>query len=101
MIIDITDPQEFDALMVRVNARRVAVIQQALGKPLPPGVARVLAGDTREQLRADNKAFREWARTRGIETMVRCNDSYSIGDGELLPYAEHPAIARQATERQG
>ena len=88
MTIDITNPQEFDALMVRVNARRVAVIQQALGEPLPPGVARVLTGDTREQQRADNVAYCEWAQARGIETMVRYEGAYTIRNGEPPPYVE-------------
>ena len=93
MTIDITNPKEFDALMVRVNARRVAVIQQALGEPLPPGVARVLTGDTREQQRADNAAYCEWARASGIETMVRREGFYSIWDGEPLSYVEQGGSA--------
>ena len=101
MAIDITNPKEFDALMVRVHARRVASVNAMLKKPMPPGIAAALAGDTAELMRADNLAYLAWCEARGIECMVCGNGEYSEWLGEPLPYAEHPSIAWRAAERRG
>ena len=101
MVIDIANPQELDALMVRVHARRVASINAMLKKPMPPGIAAALAGDTTELMRADNLAYFAWCKARGVECLICGNGEYSEWLGEPLLYAEHPDIARQAAERRG
>ncbi len=35
--VDIADPVELNELMLRVQARRVAVIHEVAGLPIPPG----------------------------------------------------------------
>ncbi len=101
MAFDITNPQELDALMVRVHARRVAAVNAMLKKPMPPGVATALAGDTVELMRADNAAYLAWCEARGVECLICGNGEYSEWLGEPLPYAEYPGIAREAAERRG
>jgi hypothetical protein len=66
-MIDITDPTQLDALMVRVQARRVAQCYQGAGRNVPPLAARILADDTEEQLERDAAAFAAWCATRGVE----------------------------------
>ncbi len=100
MAIDIANPQELDALMVRVHSRRVAAVNAALKKPMPPGIAAALARDTVELMRADNAAYLAWCEARGVECLICGNGEYSEWLGEPLPYAEHPSIARQAAERR-
>ncbi len=101
MAIDITNPQELDALMVRVHSRRVASVNAMLKKPMPPGIAAALAGDTVELMRADNAAYLAWCEARGVECLICGNGEYSEWFGEPLSYAEHPSIARQAVVRLG
>ncbi len=101
MAIDIANPRELDALMVRVHARRVAAVNAMLKKPMPPGIATALAGDTVELMHADNAAYLAWCEARGVECLICGNGEYSEWLGEPLPYAEHPDIAREAAERRG
>jgi hypothetical protein len=66
-VIDITDPAQLDALMVRVQARRVAQCYQGAGRNVPPQAAGILADDTEEQLERDAAAFAAWCSARGVE----------------------------------
>ena len=77
----------------------VSVLNPALKKPMPPGVAAALAGDTVELMHADNLAYLAWCEARGVECLVCGNGEYSEWGGEPLPYAEHPDIVRQAAAR--
>ena len=64
---DLSDPSEFEALMVRVQARRVAQAYQGAGREIPPKAAAVLAGDTEEALERDSEAFAAWCAAHGVE----------------------------------
>jgi hypothetical protein len=65
-MIDITDPTQLDALMVRVQARRVAQCYQGAGRNIPPLAERILADDTEERVELDAVAYAEWcAASRG------------------------------------
>jgi hypothetical protein len=66
-LIDITDPTELEALMVRVQARRVAQCYQGAGRTVPPLAERVLADDSEEQIEQDAIAYAEWCAARGVE----------------------------------
>jgi hypothetical protein len=66
-LIDITDPAQLDALMVRVQARRVAQCYLGAGRNVPPLAAGILDGDTEEQTERDNAAFAAWCAARGVE----------------------------------
>jgi hypothetical protein len=81
-LTDITDPAQLDALMVRVQARRVAQCYQGAGRNAPPLAARILADDTQEQLEQDAAAFASWCAARGVEC-VRV-----LGVSEFAPVAE-------------
>ena len=83
----------------RFHSRRVASINAALDKPMPPGIAVALTGDTVELMRADNAAYLAWCKARGVECMICGNGQYSEWLGEPLLYAEHPSIARQAARK--
>jgi len=61
---------EFEALMIRVQARRVAQAYQGAGKIVPPGAAAVLEGDTEGAVERDAEAFSEWCRMRGVECIA-------------------------------
>ena len=66
-MIDISDPAQFEALMVRVQARRVAQCYAGAGRTIPPGAAAILADDTAEALDRDSEAFKAWCAARGVE----------------------------------
>ena len=66
-MIDITDPAQLDALMVRVQARRVAQCYQGAGRNIPPLAERILADDTEEKVELDAVAYAEWCAARGVE----------------------------------
>lgn len=61
---------DFESLMLRVQARRVAVSAQMAERPIPDGAARILAGDTIAQINADNAAFKEWCKAHGVECVA-------------------------------
>ena len=67
---DLSDPTHFEALMVRVQARRVAQAYQGAGKVVPPGAAGILEGDTEEAVERDAEAFSGWCRMRGVECIA-------------------------------
>jgi hypothetical protein len=67
-MIDINDPAQFDALMLRVQARRVAQCFMIACQPCSPGAA-VLAGDTKEAVERDGEAFAQWCAARGIDSL--------------------------------
>ena len=66
-MIDITDPNQLDALMVRVQARRVAQCYLGAGRTVPPLTERIMADDTEEQLEEDCAAYAAWCAARGVE----------------------------------
>ena len=66
-MIDITDPAQLDALMVRVQARRVAQCYQGAGRTVPPLAARILADDSEERLEEDCAAYAAWCAASGVE----------------------------------
>lgn len=66
-MINIKDPAQLDALMVRVQARRVAQAYQGAGRRLPPLAARVLEHDSEAQMEEDDAAYRAWCAARGVE----------------------------------
>jgi hypothetical protein len=66
-MIDITDPAQLDALMVRVQARRVAQCYQGAGRNLPPLTDRILENDTEEKIEEDAAAYAAWCAARGVE----------------------------------
>jgi hypothetical protein len=66
-VIDLSDPTQFEALMVRVQARRGAQAYQGAGRTIPPGAAAILAGDTEEALDRDTAAFEAWCVAHGVE----------------------------------
>lgn len=66
-MIDFNDPTQFDALMLRVQARRVAQVYVIAGHPVPPKTAAVLDGDTEEARKHDDEAFTAWCTDRGVE----------------------------------
>jgi hypothetical protein len=80
-VIDINDPTQLDALVVRVQARRVAQCYLGAGRTVPPLAARILADDTEEQLEEDTAAFASWCAVRGVEC-VRV-----LGVSEFAPLA--------------
>jgi hypothetical protein len=78
-VIDINDPTQLDALMVRVQARRVVQCYLGAGRNVPPMSARILADDTEEQMDEDAAAYASWCAARGVEC-VRV-----LGVSEFLP----------------
>ena len=75
-MIDFDDPTQFDALMVRVQARRVAQVYMMAGHAVPPKTAAVLDGDTEEARQRDNRAYYAWCADRGVE----CIPIFGIAD---------------------
>ena len=68
-MINTTDPREFELLMVRIQARRVAQAHQSAGKIVPPDAAAILADDTEEAVERDSEAFTAWCAARGVEVV--------------------------------
>jgi nucleoside phosphorylase len=69
-MIDINNPGQFDALMLRVQARRVAQACQGAGRMIPPKAAAILVGDTEEAVERDGEAFAAWCAARGVECIA-------------------------------
>ena len=67
---DVSEPAEFEALMLRVQARRVAQAYQGAGKVIPSRAAAILASDTEEAIERDGEAFAQWRRSRGVECIA-------------------------------
>jgi hypothetical protein len=80
-MIDITDAAQLDALLVRVQARRVAQCYQGAGRNVPPKAAGILADDSEEQTEQDALAYAAWCAARGVEC-VRV-----LGVSEFAPLA--------------
>ena len=80
-MIDITDSAQLDALMVRVQARRVAQCYLGAGRNVPLMAARILADDTEEHMEEDSTGYAAWCAARGVEC-VRV-----LGISEFLPFA--------------
>ena len=66
-MIDFNDPSQFDALMLRVQARRIAQVYVIAGHPVPPKTAAVLEGDSEEKRNLDDEAFIAWCLDRGVD----------------------------------
>lgn len=79
-MIDLNDPAEFDALMVRIQARRVEQAFQGAGRVVPPGAAAILNGDTEAAIERDTRAFWQWCQSRGVE----CINVIGIADFEVI-----------------
>ena len=88
MPIDITDPQDLEALMVRVHARRVAAIRQGMGEPVPSGTVTVIATDTGERIREDNEAYLAWCQLHDVECVLWEKGEHHIWDGAPVEYPE-------------
>ena len=69
-MIDFNNAREFDALMLRVQARRVRQVYVVAGHPVPPKTAAVLEGDTEEARERDDEAFTAWCVDRGVECIA-------------------------------
>lgn len=66
-VIDYREPEQFAALIMRIQARRVAQCYQGAGREIPPGAAALLRNDTEEAAEMDAAAFKQWCRDRSIE----------------------------------
>jgi hypothetical protein len=88
-LIDITDPAQFEALIVRVQAR-VAQCYQGAGRTIPPLAAWILADETEERFEDDCAAYAAWCAVRGVEC-VRV-----LGISEFTPVTERTASAKIA-----
>ena len=68
--IDIDDPAEFEALMLRLWAMRVKEVCYHNGEPTPPGAKAILDGYTFNQPAFDSKAFKAWCNRNGLEFLM-------------------------------
>jgi len=75
-VIDFSNPAEVEALMVRVQARRIAQAYTGAGKVIPPGAAKILRHDTERAMEADTNAYAAWCASRGVE----CIEVFGVTD---------------------
>ncbi len=75
-------PGEFEAMMLRLHARRVAGICALFGEPVPAGAAAILADDNTEQERRDNEVYAAWCERHGLEVVM-------FEDGAFQMVADH------------
>jgi hypothetical protein len=79
---------DFERLMQRVQARRVATAYGARGLEMPATVAEILADDTPERHAADNAAWRQWCCDHGLLPILQLarNDTILLeGDLDFEP----------------
>jgi hypothetical protein len=84
---------DFERLMQRVQARRVAMAYSARNLELPDTVAEILADDTPERHAADNVAWRQWCSDHGLRPILQLARSDTIlleGDMDFEPIWRYP-----------
>lgn len=61
---------ELEQLIVRIQARKLALAYDARDLDLPVTVAKILVDDTPERNAADYDAWRQWCHDRGVEPVL-------------------------------
>jgi hypothetical protein len=64
------NPAEFEALMLRLAARRVLETCQRAGAPEPPRAKAILGTYTPDRQAADANSFFDWCKRKGLEFLV-------------------------------
>ncbi len=86
--IDIDDPAEFEALMLRLWARHVRFQCWLSEQPDPPGACEIVHRGSPFQQIADSEAFKRWCDKHGLEFLVY---DAQTGDCVVMPSEDKPS----------
>ena len=87
--IDIDDPAEFEALMLRLWARHVRFQCWLSEQSDPKGAHEIIHRYPILQQEADSEAFKRWCDKHGLEFLV-CD--YQTGDCVVMPSEYKPTL---------